>query len=831
MGSKTVKQHVVKVKSTQMYSPIRDVRDGIIITKDGRFIKLMEFSPINFSLRSAKERNGIIDVFSAAVRLMPTNTQWKIISKAADVSHFVDGIRAEMETEKNEDCIYLQQEQIDLISRLGAKGGVSRRFLVAFEYEQPPGMVKTPSFEEIKAELESTALRIAGVMEPNGNELLSPAGDDIYTLETLWSIMCRSESAKTTFDERIKDVVFRYMEDPSVDFDDENTYIPVNEFICPQEVDTALSPRFIKVDGLYYSFAYIPSHAYPSTAVGGWMTSLINFGIDVDIDLFLKKVNTETVQRNLTYNMRLNKIRVKDTEDSSTGYDELVESLQSGYYLRKGVSSGDDFIYMSAMVTICAESEKQLQAKTAAMKAYLTAQGLDMKQCLFLHSECFQASLPLCSFPVSLYKKSRRNVLASDLGSAYPFVSFEVADPGGIMWGVNESNNSLVFVDSYDTHQYKNANMVILGTSGAGKTFTLGCIALRLRAQKTQVIIIAPEKGFEFKRACKAIGGQYIKLAPGSPQTINIMEIRKSDDSSANIIDGETGSKDSILAKKIQSLHTFMALILPDITNEEKQLVDEALVKTYQKFTITHRNRSLIDPKTGKYKKMPVLGDLRETFLGMGDEAKRLANALKRYVSGSVKSFNSQTNVNLDNMFVVIDVSELTDELLPVGMYTALEFSNDKAKEDRTQKKAIIVDEAWKLQQAENYIVKIFKTIRGYGGAAIAATQDIHDFFANGSFGKSVLTNSKTKILMGMEADEVAEVAQILDLTEQEEYKLTRFKTGQALIAANSNHIIVNIKASQYEHDLLTTSRVELQRIKAEKSKAAKYVDDSEDNE
>lgn len=828
-ATKSAKKQVIKIKSTQMYSPIRDVQNGIIITKDGRFIKLLEFSPINFALRSAKEKNSIIDAFSSAVKLMTTNTQWKVISKAADISQYIQKIRTEMDSEKNEDCRTLQEEQIELISQLGARGGVSRRFMVALEYEQPFGLSKRPSFEEVCSSLETTAARIANVLEPIGNEVLSPVGDDIYTLETLWSIMCRKEAAEYSFDEKIKSVVARYVANSDVDLEHDDVYIPVNEFICPNEINSAFSPKILKADGMYYSFAYLPSDTYPTNVVGGWMSLLINIGIDVDVDLFLKKESIAAVQNKITYSMRFNKIRARDTEDSSTGYDDLIDAIQSGYYLQRGMSSGDEFIYMSMLFTICAETPEELKMKMSAVKAYLLTQGLTLKECIFLQEEAFNAALPICKLPKSIYKASKRNILTSDLASAYPFVSFEVADPNGIMYGVNESNNSLVWIDSFDTHQYKNANMVILGTSGAGKTFLLGCLALRLREQKTQVIIIAPEKGFEFKRACKAVGGQFIKIAPGSSQSINIMEIRKKDDTVTNLIDGDIGSKDSILAKKIQSLHTFMGLILPDITNEERQVVDEALVKTYQKFTITHRNRSLTDPKTGQYKKMPVLGDLMDVLLSMGDEAKRIAKSLKRYVTGSVKSFNMQTNVNLDNQFVVIDVSDLSDELLPIGMYIALDFANDKAKEDRTKKKAIIIDEAWKLQMAENYVVELFKTIRGYAGAAIAATQDIHDFFANNTFGRSIITNSKTKILMGMEPHEVEEVAEMLDLTEKEEYNLTHFKRGQALIAANSNHIVVNVKASQYEHDLLTTDRNELTRIAREKSKAWKYMEDEPD--
>ena len=368
--------------------------------------------------------------------------------------------------------------------------------------------------------------------------------------------------------------------------------------------------------------------------------------------------------------------------------------------------------------------------------------------------------------------------------------------------------------------------MVILGTSGAGKTYTLQCLALRMRQQKTQVFIIAPDKGHEFKRACDAIGGEYIKISAGSEHSINIMEIRKKDDANTQLIDGEDNARDSILSKKIQQIHSLMQLIVPDMSYEEKQLLDEALVRTYEKFGITNRNRSLNDPEhPGQYKKMPVLGDLHKTLKEMGKSTDRLYRILTRYVTGSAKAFNRPTNVNLDNKYIVLDISDLTDEMLPIGMFIVLDYVYDKAREDRTKRKAIFIDEAWVLLGAYTFIMEIFKVIRAYGGAAIAATQDMQDFmsFENGKFGKAVINNAKTKILMQLEGPEAEFVADTLDLTEREVNQITRFKRGECLIVSNTNHVLVSIKASQLENDLITTDSKELARIAEQKKRAIEY--------
>lgn len=370
--------------------------------------------------------------------------------------------------------------------------------------------------------------------------------------------------------------------------------------------------------------------------------------------------------------------------------------------------------------------------------------------------------------------------------------------------------------------------MVLLGTSGAGKTFTLQLIALRMRRKGTQVFIIAPLKGHEFLRACNNIGGEFISISPASKQCINVCEIRKQDLSANQLIDGVI-SENSILAKKIQQLHIFFSLLIPDISHEERQLLDEALIRTYAKKGITHNNESLIDPDhPDRYREMPLLGDVYEILME-SPETKRMGNILNRLVNGSAKTFNQHTNVQLDNLYTVLDISELTGELLPVGMFVALDYVWDKAKEDRTKEKAIFIDEAWELigdddtnnpnntkALAGEWVQEIFKIIRGYGGAAIAATQDIGDLDRS-RFGKGILNVAKTKIILNLENDEAQRVQHILHLSDAEIMSITRFERGQGLISTNSNHITVSFKASPLEKQLITTDRMELNQILKEK--------------
>ena len=413
---------------------------------------------------------------------------------------------------------------------------------------------------------------------------------------------------------------------------------------------------------------------------------------------------------------------------------------------------------------------------------------------------------------------ARRNVLTTGVAAAFPFSSFELCDQNGVLMGINLHNNSAVIVDFFDTNKYSNANLSIMGMSGAGKTFLLQLLTLRLRMQGTQVFIIAPLKGWEFKQACEAIGGKYIKLSPGSADCINIMEIRRT----SMDIDSEVHEKkrnDSVLADKVQKLHIFFSLLYPTITVEEKLLLDAAVIETYGKFGINHDNQSLYD-KDGNIKVMPTLKDLH-TVLSEKSETKSLALALSIAVSGSASRLGGQTNVDLNNKYIVLDISEMGKELLPLGMFLALDFVWDEAKKSRIKKKAVCLDEVWELigsganELAADFVLEIFKIIRGLGGMAIAATQDLVDFFAlaDGKYGKGILNNCRTKIVLQLEEDEAQTVKKYLALSDEETLQIIRNGRGRGLLSTGRSRISVEFLSNQTEYNLITTNREDLERM------------------
>ena len=801
------------------FIPVKDIRNGIIETTDGRYLRVIEVEPINFLLRNISEQKNIVASFASWMKISPVKVQIKVLTKKADIGKHLNTIEREMEAEDNPKCRDLQLDYYHLIQAIGSREAITRRFLVIFEYEAVTN--RKPEYAEIVSALETAVQTARQYFLHCDNAVVAHEDENIFLMEVLYTIFNRATCEVKPVEKRVRELqAARKDTDISVP-------VPLKSVLAPESIDLTHG-SYVVMDGVYHAYLIVPSDGYNHRVVAGWTSILVNAGEGIDVDFFFSREPKERIQAKLGQQIRINRSRLKDTSDTNTDFDDFESAIRSGYFLKEGLANYEDFYYCNTLVTVTADTLENLEWRISEVRRLMISQDMDIRICRFRQEQALLSILPFCKLDKKLFEASKRNMLTSSAASCYPFTSFEMSDENGILLGVNQHNNSLVIVDIFNSRVYKNANMVLLGTSGAGKTFTLQLIALRMRRKSTQVFIIAPLKGHEFLRACNNIGGEFISISPASKQCINVCEIRKQDLSANQLIDGVV-NENSILAKKIQQLHIFFSLLIPDINHEERQLLDEALIRTYAKKGITHNNESLIDPDhPDRYREMPLLGDVYEILME-SPETKRMGNILNRLVNGSAKTFNQHTNVQLDNLYTVLDISELTGELLPVGMFVALDYVWDKAKEDRTKEKAIFIDEAWELigdddtsnpnnakALAGEWVQEIFKIIRGYGGAAVAATQDIGDLDRS-RFGKGILNVAKTKIILNLEDDEARRVQSILHLSDAEIMSITRFERGQGLISTNSNHITVSFKASPLEKQLITTDRMELNQILQEK--------------
>ena len=817
-----------KLDFVQDFIPVKNIANGIIETTDNRYIKILEIEPINFMLRSAEEQYNIISSFASWLKISPIQMQFKSITRKADSDRHIAMIREELEQEDSEQCRHLADGYIRLIKDVGNREALTRRFFLMFQYEEIR-RGDSGDYGQVYAVLNAAEQNARSYFLQCGNSIVQNKDNDKAAAEILYMFYNRRSCTVESFDSRVNRVVFDTMKAKNkvIGVDSVPKINPAH-FIAPRGIDLT-HYNYIVMDGLYYCFLYIKGDGYPGRVRGGWMSALVNAGDGIDVDVFLRRENRSKTIDRVAQRIRLNRTKLKSMQDTSTDYEELTNSIQAGYYIKHGIANNnEDLFYMSVFVTISAKTYDDLMWRKQQISDMLKSMDMYISDCRFQQEAALTSVMPFVKIAPALEKKSKRNVLTSGAASTYMLTSYEMSDDSGVLLGINRHNNSLCIVDLFNTKINKNANLNILGTSGAGKTFLMQLLALRMRMRGIQCFIIAPIKGHEFRRACNHIGGQFIKIAPGSPHCINIMEIRHTTTPEMELIDEiDYDELDSMLARKIQQLMIFFSLLIPDLSNEEEQMLDEAIIKTYADKGITYDNDSLyIDKSHKKMKEMPIIGDLHKN-LQENKLTERVAIIVSRFVTGSAQAFNRQTNVDLSNKYIVLDLSELKGNLLPVGMMIALDYVWDTVRSDRTKKKAIMIDEIWQLvgaqsnRMAAEFCLTIFKTIRGFGGAAISATQDLSDFFGleDGKYGRAIVNNSKNKIILNLEADEAQYVQNVLKLTKSEIRSITQFERGEALISSNNNKVPVVIRASKAEQEMITTDRAELEAILKEKQK------------
>lgn len=552
-----IKRKHEKLDFVQDFIPVKDITHGVVETTDGRYIKILEIEPINFMLRSDEEQWSIISSFASWLKISPMRLQFKSITRKADSDKHVAMVKEELEAEENEQCKSLGNGYIRLIKDVGSREALTRRFFLIFQYEE--ARHGNNDFGQIYGMLQTAEQNAKAYFLQCGNSILQPEDPDEATAEILYMFFNRRSCIDEPFSSRVNRVVIDTMAAKNKVIGlDPVPHIRMAHFIAPRGIDLT-HYNYIIMDGLYYSFLYIKGDGYPGMVRAGWMSALINAGEGIDVDVFLRRENRSRAIDKVAQRIRLNRTKLKGVQDTSTDYEELTNSIQAGYFIKHGIANNnEDLFYISVFVSVSAKSYEELMWRKQQITDMLKSMDMYTSDCRFQQEAALRSVMPFLRISPSLEKKSQRNVLTSGAASAYMFTSFEMSDDTGVLLGINRHNNSLCIVDLFNTKKNKNANLNLLGTSGAGKTFTLQLLALRMRMRGIQCYILAPIKGHEFKRACHRIGGQYIKIAPGSPHCINVMEIRHTITPEMELIDETDNSEmDSMLARKIQQLMIF----------------------------------------------------------------------------------------------------------------------------------------------------------------------------------------------------------------------------------------------------------------------------------
>ena len=438
--------------------------------------------------------------------------------------------------------------------------------------------------------------------------------------------------------------------------------IDIKNEIYPSYVNLQ-NPKFIEVDNLYYSGLIAVDYYREQNDL--ILKNLIETNIDMNISMFYEKQDTYKMIKELTYHIGNVGVEIKESNENRQDMDIAAFTYNDAKYIRREMQiNNEDLYFLYLYIIIYDKDFKKLEYFLNKIEGITQSKGIKTRRANFRQEEIYLATLPIMENREIIKQASRRNVLTSGLLATYPFISSTIFDEDGIFIGTNIYNNSLVFIDRYSTQKYKNANICIFGTSGAGKSFYTKLLILRYKLLGIKQYIIDPER--EYVNLCTKLDGTYIKLGPTSKTYINVLDIRKE-----SIEDGEQG----YLATKISKLIGFFNLIFGEMNEEEKAIIEEKLIETYKSKKITFNDESLykqdknkIIKEFKKSKDMPKLQDFYE-ILKKDERTKKFKTKLIPFVEGSMKFFNNYTNIELDNDLVVADIYDLGEENLQYGMY------------------------------------------------------------------------------------------------------------------------------------------------------------------
>ena len=526
-------------------------------------------------------------------------------------------------------------------------------------------------------------------------------------------------------------------------------------------------PSYLVIDDTYIRTLFISG--YPFVASSGWLDSLINFNHDVDISYHISEVDALSA---------LPKLNRKITELESTKRamirsgriigSEITDPLESAIELRDKIQRGQEKLFqMSIYICLRADSLSELDKLTQLLENTLSARLFYSKVARYQQIEGLQSILPRSQDQLN----QRRNLDSSSAALAFPFMSSELVQESGILYGINKSSSSLVILDRFSLH---NANSIVFAQSGSGKSYATKVEILRQLMQGVKVIVIDPER--EYKKLTESVNGTYIKLSSTSSEKINPFDLASSSHNSND------------LSEHVQDLTEIISLMVEGLSGHEKAAVDKAILAIYRK-----SNSPLLQDLYKELKK------LRQT---------KLCERLEKYISGSLSHvFNEQTNIDLSNRLVIFDIKDLPESLRQIMMMIISNFVSNQVKAS-LEKRLLIIDEGWMLLQHEEsarFVAGLVRRARKYYLGVSIISQQANDFLKN-EYGRAIASQSSLRILMRQDTTTIKGVVSEFNLSEYEQSFLLTCERGDALIIADQNHVAVRVVASDREHPLITTN-------------------------
>jgi type IV secretory pathway VirB4 component len=567
--------------------------------------------------------------------------------------------------------------------------------------------------------------------------------------------------------------------------------LELKDVIAPSAMK--VTPREINLgDKIVRTFFVI---SYPRFLSEGWFSPIINLDKVFDISIFVHPIDTATVLRQFQKKVAEVQSQINERAKKGMVRDPMLDTAyQDLERLRDNLMQAQEKLFdVGLYISIYGGSEAELDKLESEIKSILEAKLIYLKPALFQQEQGFKSVIPIAADELLIHSKLN----SAPLSSLFPFTSFDLTSDKGILYGINRHNSSLVLFDRFSLENY---NSITFAKSGSGKSYNTKLEILRTLMFDTEVIVIDPEREYEYM--AEATGGKYFTISLNSDHHINPFDlpIPREDESSADV-----------LRSNIINLVGLFRIMLGGLTPEEDAIVDRAISETYAL-------KDISPDSDFKNVEAPLLSDFELVLSGMegGDS---LVQRLSKYTHGTWSGFiNKPSNIDIESKFIVFSLRDMEDELKPVAMYLVTHYIWNAIRKN-LRKRLLVIDEAWWMMKSDDtasFLLGLAKRGRKYFLGLSTITQDVDDFLKS-PYGLPIITNSSIQMLLKQSPSSIDKIQKVFSLTDEEKYLLLESDVGEGIFFVGLKHVAIKVIASYTEDQIITSDPSQLLAIKQAK--------------
>ncbi|MCL4406352.1 MAG: ATP-binding protein [Patescibacteria group bacterium] len=761
--------------SSENILPVKKIEGDSVFLKDGGLRKVIMVNGVNFDLKSEEEQQMILSAFADLLNSLDYPIEISVSSRKFFIDDYLNRLKEKENQEQNE----MMRSQIaiyrEFIENFVAENAVMKKgFFITIPHEiislptigrqQPPAETEPTAVREAKEKLDLKASQIINSLHRIG--LRGIVLEEAELRELFYSAFNPGEKLNPA---------------------------EAQKFIGPRRFEIA--PDSLKVDELTAKSLFLSG--YPRYLSSGWLSGLINLAELADISIHISPTETGDVLRQLRNRSAQVQVQLMEIEEKGLVRDPMLETaLQDIEALRDNLQQSQEKLFsVSVYLTIFGKDSSDLNRIIDRISSGLEAKLIYAKPLLFENLQGFYSTLPIAEDRLEIANPFNTNTLSS----FFPFVSATLSSDEGILYGINRHNNTPIIFDRFSL---ENANTVVFAKAGSGKSYATKLEVLRSLMIGDEVIIIDPEN--EYENLANSAGGSFIKISLDSPNHINPFDVPQIP---------EDESPPEVLKSHIVNLTSLLKLMFGEIKPEEEAVIDQAITEAYASKDITpNKDFSGATP--------PLLEDLEEILRNI-EGGRALADRLYRFTKGSYAGFlNQASNIDTNNRLIVFSIRDLEDELRPIAMFIILNFVWNLVRAD-LKKRLMIIDEAWwmmKYPDSASFLFGLVKRARKYYLGISTITQDVEDFLSS-PYGRPIITNSSLQLLLKQSPSSIESTGKAFGLSESEKNYLLEVDIGQGLFLAGLTHAAIEVVASPFEHQIITTNPEEI--VEAEQAEAA----------